>query len=151
MADQNTLTAANALAQQCAESMYQRDYAAIALEMKILEVRAGYARLSMVVRQDMSNGHGICHGGMIFSLADTAFAYACNSYNKVTVAAGCNIEYVAPGMLGDTLIAEAREVTVNGRSGIYDVAISNQDGQTIAFFRGKSRQIKGTVIPDQES
>ncbi|OPX55597.1 acyl-CoA thioesterase [Oceanospirillum multiglobuliferum] len=151
MADQQTLDAAKTLAENCAHAMYQRDYAAIALEMKILEVDAGFARLSMVIRKDMSNGHGMCHGGMIFSLADTAFAYACNSYNTTTVAAGCNIEYIAPGMLGDTLIAEAREVTVSGRSGIYDVAIRNQDGKAIAFFRGKSRQIKGTVIPDQES
>jgi acyl-CoA thioesterase len=119
--------------------------------MKIIEVREGYAKLSMVVRKDMSNGHAICHGGMIFTLADTAFAYSCNSYNKVTVAAGCNIEYVAPGKLGDNLIAEAKKVSLTGRSGIYDVTISNSEGDAIAFFRGKSRQIKGEVIPSEDS
>lgn len=137
------------LARACAEAMYARDHAALMLEMKIEDVQPGYSKLSMKVRQDMCNGHAICHGGMIFTLADTAFAYACNSYNQVAVAAGCNIEYIAPGQLGDTLYAEAKEVTVQGRNGIYDVAISNQDGRTIAFFRGKSRQIKGEVIPSE--
>ena len=137
------------LALACAKAMYARDHAALMLEMKIEEVQPGYAKLSMLVRQDMCNGHAICHGGMIFSLADTAFAYACNSYNQVTVAGGCNIEYIAPGHLDDTLYAEAKEVTVQGRNGIYDVTISNQDGKAIAFFRGKSRQIKGEVIPSE--
>lgn len=139
------------LASRCAESMFERDWTAQALDMKIIEVREGYAKLSMVVRKDMSNGHAICHGGMIFTLADTAFAYSCNSYNKVTVAAGCNIEYAAPGKLGDNLIAEAKKVSLTGRSGIYDVTISNSEGDAIAFFRGKSRQIKGEVIPSEDS
>ncbi|WP_036590690.1 hydroxyphenylacetyl-CoA thioesterase PaaI [Oceanospirillum maris] len=134
------------LANRCAQKMYESDWAAQALEMTIIDVREGYAKLSMVVRKDMSNGHGICHGGMMFTLADTAFAYSCNSYNKVTVAAGCNIEFIAPGKLGDTLVAEAKKVSLAGRSGIYDVTISNSAGDPIAYFRGKSRQIKGEII-----
>lgn len=150
MANENTALenlTPDELASQCAKTMYESDWAAQALEMNIIEVREGYAKLSMVVRKDMSNGHAICHGGMIFTLADTAFAYSCNSYNKVTVAAGCNIEFVAPGKLGDTLIAEAKKVSLTGRSGIYDVTISDSGGQAIAHFRGKSRQIKGEIIP----
>ena len=110
-----------ALAEAVAKAMWSRDRAANALGMRIDEVRQGYARLSMPVRGDMVNGHHICHGGLIFSLADTAFAYACNSYNKNTVASACNIDFLAPGKEGDTLSAEAVEMSASGRTGVYEI------------------------------
>jgi acyl-CoA thioesterase len=92
------------------------------------------------------NGHDICHGGMIFTLADTAFAHACNSYNFNTVAAGCNIDYLAPAKLGDVLSASAQEQVLSGRTGIYDVVVTDQENKTIALFRGKSSRIKGVLV-----
>lgn len=136
------------LAVACSEAMHADDFAAQALEMSIEVTRPGYAELTMKVRKDMSNGHGICHGGMIFALADTAFAHSCNNTNKVTVASGCNIEYMAPAHLDDTLTATARERSRSGRTGVYDVEITNQKGVLIALFRGKSYQIKGTLVPE---
>jgi acyl-CoA thioesterase len=126
--------------------MYARDRASQALGMHIVHVGAGHAELSMRVRGDMLNGHLTCHGGFIFSLADSAFAFACNSYNLVTVASGCTIEFVAPARENDLLTAVARERSVSGRTGVYDIEVSNQDGAAIAFFRGKSYRIKGHVI-----
>lgn len=137
---------AQALAESVAESMWARDRATNALGMKIEEVRPGYARISMVVRGDMVNGHHICHGGLIFTLADSAFAYACNSYNKNTVASACNIDFLAPGREGDTLDAEAIEQSQAGRTGVYDVTVRDSAGKTIALFRGKSYRISGEVI-----
>ena len=139
---------ANAMAKACSEAMHANDDASKMLGMEILESKPGGARLSMTVRQDMTNGHDICHGGLIFTLADSAFAHACNNANKSTVAQGGSIEFLAPGQLGDTLFADATERVRGGRSGVYDVEISNQDGKTIALFRGKSYQIKGQIIPD---
>lgn len=138
------------LAQACSDSMHSRDHAAQALGMEIVEVRPGYARLTMTVRKDMLNGHNICHGGMIFTLSDTAFAHSCNSYNKVTVASGCSIDYMAPGYEGDLLTAEAVERSRSGRTGVYDITVTNQRGETLALFRGKSYQIKGSVLPEAE-
>ncbi|KAB2968193.1 hydroxyphenylacetyl-CoA thioesterase PaaI [Zoogloea sp.] len=135
-----------ALAEAVAEAMWARDRAANALGMRIDAVRQGYARLSMPVRGDMVNGHHICHGGLIFSLADTAFAYACNSYNKNTVASACNIDFLAPGKEGDTLSAEAIEMSASGRTGVYDVTVRDSAGKAIALFRGKSYRISGEVI-----
>lgn len=135
-----------ALAEAVAETMWARDRAANALGIRIDEVRQGYARLSMPVRGDMVNGHHICHGGLIFSLADTAFAYACNSYNKNTVASACNIDFLAPGREGDTLSAEAIEMSAAGRTGVYDVTVRDSAGKAIALFRGKSYRISGEVI-----
>ena len=103
----------------------------------------------MTVDERMINGHAICHGGLIFTLADTAFAYACNAYNKVTVAQQCSISFLAPGKLGDRLIAEAAERTLAGRSGIYDIRVTSQDGTLIAEFRGHSRTIHGTLLPGE--
>ena len=134
------------LAQASAAAMYERDHAAHSLAIKIDKVAAGTAELSMKVRKDMVNGHDICHGGMIFCLADTAFAYSCNSYNRVTVASGCTIEFVRPGMLGDVLTARAVERSLSRRTGVYDVEVTNQDGKTIALFRGKSARLEGEVI-----
>lgn len=137
---------AQQLAEATAKSMLARDQATQTLGMRIDEVGPGYARLVMSIRPDMLNGHQTCHGGFIFALADSAFAFSCNSYNVNTVAAGCSIEYLAPGRLGDILTAEAKEQSRQGRSGVYDIKVSNQDGVTIALFRGKSHQIKGEVI-----
>lgn len=134
------------LAEATAKAMYARDAATQALGMTIEKVRPGYARLSMVIRPDMLNGHASCHGGFIFSLADSAFAFACNSRNQATVSSGCSIEYAAPGLLNETLSAEAVEQSLTGRTGIYDVTVTNQAGKLIALFRGKSYRIRGEVI-----
>jgi acyl-CoA thioesterase len=139
------------LARATAAAMYENDACSRALGLEILEVRAGYARLRMAVRDDFLNGHEICHGGLIFTLADSTFAFACNSYNINTVASGCSIEFLRPVHRGDTLTAEAVEQTLNGRTGIYDIRVENSAGDTVAMFRGKSAQIKGNVIPPEES
>ena len=132
----------------CSAAMNENDYAAKALGIKILSTTLGSSVLSMTVREDMLNGLGGCHGGMIFSLADTAFAHACNSANKPTVASGCTIDYIAPGKEGDTLTAHAVERTRSGRTGIYDVEVFNQHKQLIAVFRGRSYQLKGSLVPE---
>jgi len=137
---------AQALAEATAEAMFSRDRAAQALGIKIVRVQPGASLLTMVVRSDMVNGHHICHGGMIFSLADTAFAYACNSYNKNTVASACHIDFLAPGREGEMLEAEAVEQSAAGRTGVYDITVRNSHGKTIALFRGKSYRIAGEVI-----
>lgn len=137
---------AQALAAATAKAMWSRDQAAQALGMSIQMVKPGYAKLTMAVRADMVNGHHICHGGMIFSLADTAFAYSCNSYNKNTVASACNIDFLAPGKEGEMLEAEAIEQSQSGRTGVYDVTVRSSSGKTIALFRGKSYRINGEVI-----
>ena len=137
---------AQALAERVAEAMYARDLASQALGMRIVRVGAGHAELSMRVRGDMLNGHLTCHGGLIFSLADSTFAFACNSYNLTTVASGCTIEFVAPARENDVLTAVAQERSVSGRTGVYDIEVTNQDGAAIAFFRGKSYRIKGHVL-----
>ena len=131
----------------CSMAMHENDYAAKALGMQIVSTSLGASVVSMRVRQDMLNGLGGCHGGMIFSLADTAFAHACNSSNKPTVASGCTIDFLAPGKQGDILMARASERSRSGRTGIYDVEVFNQDEQLIAVFRGRSYQLKGTVVP----
>ncbi|MGN8112582.1 hydroxyphenylacetyl-CoA thioesterase PaaI [Paraburkholderia sp. 22098] len=135
------------LARATAAAMYENDACSRALGLEIMEVRAGYARLRMAVRDDFLNGHQICHGGLIFTLADSTFAFACNSYNLNTVASGCSIEFLRPVHGGDVLTAEAVEQTLSGRTGIYDIRVTNRAGDTIAMFRGKSAQIKGNVIP----
>lgn len=136
---------AQQLAQDAAAAMWSRDHVAQAMAMTLDAVKPGYARLSMVIRKDMVNGHAICHGGMLFTLADTAFAYACNSYNQNTVASACHIDFLAPSHLGETLVAEAVERAMGGRTGVYDVTVSTGSGKTVALFRGKSARIKGEV------
>ncbi len=133
------------IARAAADAMWARDHASQALGMRLEEVRPGRARLSMTIRPDMVNGHQICHGGLIFSLADSAFAFACNSHDVTTVAAQCQISFLAPARLGDRLTAEAVERHRRGRSGIYDVTVTNGAGETIALFRGWSRSIGGSV------
>ena len=131
-----------------ARAMWDADAASAALGMELVEVGPGHARVSMVVRPDMVNGHDLCHGGLIASLADSAFALACNSHGPVTVAAGFAVDFLAPGRLGQTLHAHAREVSLRGRSGIYDVTVRADDaeaGEVIAEFRGRSRTI-GTGV-----
>jgi acyl-CoA thioesterase len=135
------------LARAVGRAMYEADACSRALGFELVEVRAGYARMRATVRPDFLNGHDICHGGLIFTLADSTFAFACNSYNVNTVASGCSIEFLRPVHGGDTLTAEAVEQTVSGRTGIYDIRVVNHSGETVAMFRGKSAHIKGHVIP----
>ncbi|KAH0436898.1 hypothetical protein KCU90_g4036, partial [Aureobasidium melanogenum] len=135
------------LARATAAAMYENDACSKALGFEIVEVRPGYARLRMAVRDDFLNGHQICHGGLIFTLADSTFAFACNTYNINTVAAGCSIEFLRPVKGGDVLTAEAVEQTLSGRTGIYDIRVTNRAEETVAMFRGKSAQIKGNLIP----
>lgn len=130
-------------------AMFARDAASQALGMRLLEARCGFARVSMTVRPDMMQGHNTCHGGFVFALADSAFAFACNSHGYAAVAAGCSIEFLAPVAAGDQLTATAQEQIVAGRSGVYDVAVQNQAGATVALFRGRSRQVppRAAAIP----
>ncbi|HPE62162.1 MAG TPA: hydroxyphenylacetyl-CoA thioesterase PaaI [Thiolinea sp.] len=139
------------LALACSEAMHENDYATQALGMRILESTPGRALLSMVVRNDMLNGHAVCHGGFMFALADSAFAHACNNTNKATLASGCSIDFLASAQEGDLLTAEARERSRSGRTGVYDVEIHRQDGTLIAVFRGRSYQIRGSVLPEAVS
>jgi acyl-CoA thioesterase len=134
-----------ALAELAGKTMYERDPASQRLGMALDEIRPGYARMSMRVREDMLNGHGTCHGGYIFMLADSAFAFACNSHNFNTVGAGCSIDYLAPGREGDLLTAEAVEQALSGKTGVYDIVVTDQDGRKVALFRGKSHRVSGMV------
>jgi acyl-CoA thioesterase len=134
------------LAEACARSMWSRDRATSGLGMTLVSVGPGAAELAMTVRDDMVNGHGLCHGGFVFSLADSAFAFACNSYNVTTVAASCDIAFLKPAHLGDRLKAVAREAYREGRNGIYDVVVLDESGAAVAHFRGKSRTVGGPVI-----
>ena len=137
------------LARACAEAMWKDDDASQGLGMEILDVKAGQATLAMTVKPHMVNGHGIAHGGFIFLLADSTFAFACNSRNERAVAAQCNISFIKPGKLGDRLVATAKEISWTGRSGIYDVRVM-VDGVAIAELRGHSRTVGGAWIPVAE-
>jgi acyl-CoA thioesterase len=141
-----TAAAAQALAERVVAGMYARDRASQGMGIQVGAVGPGHAELSMAVREDMLNGHAICHGGFIFTLADSAFAFACNSYNLSTVASGCTIDFVAPARAGDVLTAVARERSLAGRTGLYDIEVRNQRGETIAYFRGKSHRVQGQVV-----
>ena len=139
---------ARELARRVGEWMYAADEASKStLGMKLLACEPGRAVMEMPVRALHLNGHRICHGGFIFTLSDSTFAYACNSRNHATVANGCSIEFLRPAHEGDVLTAEGVEQSLSGRHGVYDIRVSNQKGQTVALFRGKSTQISGTVIP----
>ncbi len=138
------------LARACAEAMWKHDSASSGLGMRIVDVGAGRATLTMIVQPHMVNGQRIAHGGFIFTLADSAMAFACNSHNEKAVAAHGDITFVRPGKLGDTLVAVARETFRSGRSGIYDVRVTSGD-DVIAEFRGHSRTIGGTWLPANES
>lgn len=145
------MTDALHLARDVGQAMWDRDRATKFLGMELVEVTPGRARLTMTVQPDMVNGHGLCHGGMIFTLADSAFAYACNSYNQNTVASACGVDFLAPARVGDVLEAEAAERSLAGRTGVYDVTVRIQGGATVALFRGKSYRIKGEVIAGLEA
>lgn len=136
------------LAEACARVMWNDDSASQRLDMHLVSVGPGTATLAMTVSDAMTNGHGTCHGGYIFTLADSAFAFACNSYNQRAVAQHCSITYLVPVQQGERLTAAAREVSRRGRAGIYDVIITNQDGVHVAEFRGHSRTVKGSHLPE---
>jgi acyl-CoA thioesterase len=135
------------LARRCAETMWRDDPASRGLGMSLDAVAAGRATVSMAVRADMANGHGTAHGGFVFALADSAFAFACNSRNERSVAQACDIIFAAPAHVGDVLVAEGVERHRFGRNGIYDVTVT-RDGQTVAEFRGRCRTIGGPVVDD---
>ena len=137
-------------AEKAAAAMWSDDRASGWFGMELVEVDEGRATLALTVAEQHVNGHDICHGGVTFSLADSAFAFACNSRNQSTVAQHNTITYIAPARLGDRLTADAREVSLEGRSGIYDVTVRNQEGQTVAEFRGASRAIKGQLFEETE-
>jgi acyl-CoA thioesterase len=137
------------LARACADAMWQEDDASKGLGMEIIEVRPGQATMAMTVQPHMVNGQRIAHGGFIFLLADSTFAFACNSHNERAVAAQCNISFIKPGKLGDRLVATAREISRTGRSGIYDISVTVDD-TVIAEFRGHSRTIGGVWLPGVE-
>ena len=137
------------LAARVGEAMFAGDRASKDfMGMELVCCEPGRAVMRMTVREPMLNGHDICHGGLIFTLADSTFAFACNSRNNVTVAAGCSIEFLQPVRLGDVLTCEGEEKILQGRHGIYDMTVTNQSGVVVAMFRGKSTQIKGNVIPE---
>ena len=137
---------AQRLAQEVGAAMYDKDNASRGLGIDLLEIRPGYARMEMRISAGMLNGHQTCHGGFIFTLADSAFAFACNSRNHATVASACGIDFLAPAYEGDLLHAEAQENILKGRTGVYDVVVTNQVGVKVALFRGKSHRIQGEVI-----
>jgi len=139
----------DALARRVAEHLLEREGTSDGWEIAIEEARVGYARLSMPIRPHMTNGLGSIHGGMIFALADTAFAYACNSRNVATVAQSASILFLSPGQVGEELIAEASEDAIAGRSGAYSVAIRTRDGRPVAQFQGHSRAVGGPLIDDE--
>ena len=137
------------VARKVGETMFPVDVASKDTRgMELLACEPGRAVMRMTVKALHLNGHQICHGGFIFTLADSTFAFACNSYNKNAVAAGCSIEFLRPGKLGDVLTCEGVEQTLSGRHGIYDMKVTNQHGEVVAVFRGKSAQIAGTVFPE---
>jgi acyl-CoA thioesterase len=136
------------LAERAVATLYASDRASQSLGMRIERVAPGAVSLSMTVRSDMVNGHRICHGGIIFTLADSAFAFACNSHGDNTLAAAASIDFLAPAREGDSLTADARELWRAGRSGIYEITVSNQRGDRIALFRGRSHRIEGRLVND---
>lgn len=136
---------AQLLAEATAQVLSAHDRASTALGITLLEVRPGYARMRMNVREDMVNFHGTAHGGLVFTLADSAFGYACNSHDRVAVASTCSIEFLRPAQSGESLTATAVEQALVGRSGVYDVRIENDKGEVVALFRGKSTQVRKTV------
>jgi acyl-CoA thioesterase len=137
-------------ARRCADLMWEGDNASRALGMRITAVGPGLASVEMTVREDMVNGHAIGHGGFTFTLADSAFAFACNSYNRSTVAAGCEIRFRAPTRLGDELVAEAVERSREGRDGVYDVVVRCGD-LVVAELVGRSREIGGTLFEPEST
>ena len=148
MKPRDTLSgSAQALAQACADAMWRDDRASKALGMSIRKIAPGEAVLAMKVRPDMTNGHDICHGGFIFTLADSAFAFACNTYNQRAVAQQCAVTFIRAVPAGETLTAHAVERSKAGRGGIYDVTVRDSKNIVVAEFRGHSRTIFGELLP----
>jgi len=135
-----------ALAQATGAMMWREDRVSKWLDMKMEELKPGYARLSMTVTEQMANGQAMCHGGLIFTLADSSFGFACNSHNQRALAASCSIDFLAPALLGDRLTAECTEQAHVGRTGVYDARVTNQKGELVAVFRGKSATVKGKWV-----
>ncbi|MCU0868642.1 MAG: hydroxyphenylacetyl-CoA thioesterase PaaI [Burkholderiales bacterium] len=146
IADAVSADAAQALAEAVGREMLAVDAASSGLGMRIVAIGPGFATLSMDVRDDMLNGFRICHGGYLTTLADSAFAFACNSRNALTVASSIGVDFVAPARAGDTLIAEAREVSLKGRTGVYDVTVRNAAGDTVAVLRGRSYRLQDRKV-----
>ena len=141
--------AAQQRAERAAAALFERDRASQALGMRLAGVRPGWARVVMRVRADMVNGHGVCHGGLVFALGDSAFAFACNSHNESTVAAAASIDFLAGAREGDELTAEASELWRTRRNGIYEINVCNQRGERVALFRGRSYRIDGQVVGEE--
>jgi len=137
------------LAERAAAALFARDAASQMLGMRLDAVQPGRARVLMKVRADMVNGHGVCHGGLVFALADSAFAFACNTGNESTVAAAASIDFLIAVHEGDELTAEARELWRTRRNGIYEITVTNQRGERVALFRGRSYRIDGTVVNEE--
>lgn len=143
-----SVATATELAQQVGQAMFAADRASReTMGMTLVACNPGQAVMHMTVTEVHLNGHHICHGGFIFTLADSTFAFACNSHNKVTVAASASIEFLKPAQLGDVLTCVGQEQLLTGRHGVYDMTVTNQKGDTVALFRGKSAQIAGTIVP----
>jgi len=138
------------LAEAAGDVMYSNDIACQNLGIELRSISPGRAEMTMTVREHMLNGHDVCHGGFIFTLADSCFSYACNSHNNSTLAAGARIDFLAPAASGDVLLAKAEERALAGRTGIYDVVVNNQEGKQIALFRGNSHRIRGELVPQGE-
>jgi acyl-CoA thioesterase len=143
---QSVSNAAQATAERVGEVMFANDHASRMLGMRVVAIAPGAATVTMTVRNDMLNGHASCHGGLIASLADSAFAFACNSHDELTVASGFDIDFIAPARLGDQLTARCTEVSKAGRTGVYDAEVTNQRGERIAVFRGRSYTLKGKPV-----
>ncbi|MDC9719612.1 MAG: hydroxyphenylacetyl-CoA thioesterase PaaI [Gammaproteobacteria bacterium] len=141
----------NQLAKACADHMLSQDLASKTLGIAIVNVECGFATATMTITDTMLNGHKTCHGGMIFTLADSAFAFACNSQNHATVAAGCTIDFLRPALKGDLLTAVATQSYQGKRSGIYQVEVTNQNAQLIALFKGNAARINGSVLPESRN
>lgn len=139
-----------ALAEACAEAMWAEDRASRGLGMRIVRVGPGEAELTMAVEPRMANGHGICHGGFVFALADSAFAFACNSSNRRAVAQSNSITFLRPARVGQRLTARAGRTAESGRSGLYDVLVTDEEGRAVAAFRGLSRVVEGQLVPQPE-
>lgn len=135
-----------ALAERVRDAMWDGDHATKMLGMRITEVGPGRAVIEMMVRPDMLNGHAICHGGLITTLADSAFAFACNAFNELTVASSLSVDLVAPAREGDVLTAQATPLNQAGRTGVYDMVVTNQRGERVAFVRGRSYTVKGKPV-----
>lgn len=142
---------AQQLAEAVVQKMFAADRASQQLGMRVMGVRPGYARVEMDVLPEMLNGHGTCHGGFIFSLADSAFAFACNTHNFVTVAAGCSIDFLAAVYAEDRLVAEAAEQVLLGRTGVYDVTVTNQRAERVALFRGRAHRTRSEIIASEST